>query len=203
MSEWREENYWEHLAQEEESITEHVEERTDDGWRIHAVMLTDTDDEGNLYLLVIRSRVGDNGNLILSERYFVADPIDPWRDGTGYTSNGIERRVSGGGMMNALKVAYAAVSDGVGDDKTLVMEADDENIQYDTDLLTEPLRDLRAERKDPHQSVENEEQPETVECDDCGQEVPREGAVNIGMDLGIDAWVHEGACPEGGEGGGD
>ena len=203
MSEWREGGYWGRLSQEEESITEHVEERTDDDWRIHGVVLTDSDDEGNLYLLVVRSRVGDSGNLILSERYFLADPIDPWREGTGYTSNGIERRVSGGGMMTALKVAYTAVSDGLAEDTTLVMEADDEGIQYDTDLLTEPLRDLRAERKDPHQSVEQDDQPETVECDDCGQELPREEAVNIGMDLGIDAWVHEEACPERGEDGGD
>ena len=73
-------------------------------WDVLAVDIADETDEGVLFLLVIRRRVSDEGNLILSERYYRYDLEE--REGS-YLSNGIERRMTGA-MSAALRVLYAA-----------------------------------------------------------------------------------------------
>ena len=199
----RREDYWERVAADAGSVLDHL--RTDaDDWDILGVDLASEADDGRvLFLLVIRRKVTDDGNLLLSERYYKYDTVD--REGT-WLSNGIERRVSGS-LSSALKVLYAALDNGDldADDPMVLDSRADDGLDLDADDLTTPVRDLRDDGddegdddldRDPSmkESREQSRTPDTVICDNCGGEVPREDALNIGGGIGVDVWVHEGAC---------
>lgn len=203
----RREDYWERVDADAASVLDHLRADADE-WDILGVDLASQDDEARvLFLLVIRRKVTDEGNLLLSERYYKYDTVD--REGT-WLSNGIERRVNGS-LTAALKVLYVALSNGDldPDDPMLLDSRSNEGLDHDADDLTVSVRDLRDDGDDDDRADDLERQPEmkesreqsrtpdTVTCDNCGGEVAREDALNIGGGIGVDVWVHEGACEAG------
>jgi len=217
--------YWEDLAEEAPepaegvdsedlsmSVVELVEERTDDMWSVDSILLSDRGDDGTMYLLIVRHGVGDNGSLLLDERYFSVDPRDPFAEGSGYSQNGITRTVSGEGMMRGLKVAYSAVSDSLESDLGgPVMEAQNGGLDHRPETLLEPLETLlKTEEEDSEEDSEEsaEDSPEPAEpvakdgwarCKRCGEEVrtDRDDVTEFssGPPLG-DVYIHSGGCPE-------
>lgn len=185
-----------------------------DEWSPHAVIYAGEDDEGTDYLLVVRSRVGDSGALILSERY-IAVPSDLEEpDDARWLGNGIERRVNGR-LTAALIRAYArADNDELAKakdspallDGTVPAETD----PTDSDVLDRPYHDADdapdveteptesgGRRADAQKSVDRHAgaRHDTETCIECGQPVRKDEGKNIGGALGMDQWVHVGACP--------
>jgi len=217
--------YWSELAEEQEtdggesalSPVEWVREATEEEWSIHSVILADQTEE-TLFLLVIRSRVGDSG-IILSERYFSLDREDPSRclseDGSGYSGNGIERRVSPGLAQGLLK-SYARVDNagfaGSDESEPLLLDAGDAS---ESESLRTPM-DGTAETAPAHShsqsdseaaaetgtdlaQIDPDEAPRgAVICGRCEQVTPREDAVQFssGPPLG-EIWIHKQGCPDG------
>ena len=173
-------------------------------WDILGVDVVDETDDGTLFLLVIRRRVGESGNLILSERYFRYDPSEP--DGATYLSNGIERRITGS-LGAALRVLYAATTNGdVDPDSPMLMDSRGDGLDYSPEELVEPLGDLLDDESDEVDFVDErpvDDEPEEVDrdgwvrCKRCDDVIPEEEALlfSSGPPLG-EVWVHEGGCPE-------
>jgi len=180
------------------SVEELVRERTDDMWTILGISLADRDDQdGTMYILVMRYGVGDSGDLLLDERYFSVDPRDPWSESSGYSSNGITRNVSGEGMLLSLKLMYSAIGDNaerLDELKTQIMEASNGKLIHNSDKLTEDLTELlgipTAEEKITREA----------ECMRCGETIDpnADDVVSMEGDLG-DIWIHDpsqGGCPD-------
>ena len=178
-------------------------------WDVLAVDIADETD-GVLYLLVIRRRVGESGNLVLSERYFRYDVEE---DSGTYLSNGIERRVTGS-LGAALRVLYAATTNGDTDPESpMLMDSREDGLDYNPEELTEPVETLTGsvEESEPDvpvdaRSVDVEDAPVSkpdpdrsgwVRCKKCGGTLPEEDAVlfSDGPPLG-EMWVHSDGCPE-------
>jgi hypothetical protein len=189
-------------------------------WDILAVDIADRNGS-TVWCLVIRRRVSDEGNMILSERYFQADLGDLTG---GYIDNGIERRITGS-LGAALRVLYAATTDGTLDpDSPMLIDStheDREGLTYQPEELTEPITPASEVEEESETSDVIEQEPETreiemvdrkgstseepdlsegeVECKRCGETVDKSEAVQFGRgDLG-EFWIHDGDCPEGGE----
>ena len=217
------------LSEEEldQSVEEHIEERTDEMWTVDAITIADRGDDGKLYITVIRHGVGDQG-LLLDERYFTFDPSDPWGDHTGYTSNGITRRVNGEGSLLGLKVAYGALGDGGLSVKRQLLEAENGKLTHNPESLTEPLRELLGttepepeEETSESDSSETDSEPDRstvstssidqpdrkgwVRCAKCEETLPEDQATQLssGPPLG-DVYAHpKGDCPEPDSNGGE
>ena len=191
--------FWEDVEAEAATVLDHLHDDADD-WDILAVDVAGEAEDGRvLFLLVIRRKVSDDGNLLISERYYRYDVTD--RDG-GWLSNGIERRVNGS-LATALKVLYSALEQGdLSDDDPMLMDSRGDGLDYDCDALTESVRDLRRdddsdddtpEGRDPRlKESASGRTTQTVTCEECGGEVPREDAINLGGALGVDMWTCEG-----------
>jgi len=199
--------YWEDVETDAATVVDHLHDDADD-WDVLAVDVAGDDDDGEtLFLLVVRRKVSENGDLILSERYYRYDVLD--REG-GWLSNGIERRVNGS-LATALKVLYSALVNGDLDaEDPMLMDSRGDGLDYDCDALTESVRDLRRdddsddepEGRDPRlKESASGRTTQTVTCEECGGEVPREDAINLGGALGVDVWTCEGTHVE--EGGDD
>ena len=174
-------------------------------WDVLAVDIADESDDGVLYLLVIRRRVGESGNLVLSERYFRFDTESG--EGT-YLSNGIERRVTGA-LGAALRVLYAATTNGdTNPESPMLMDSRDDGLDYNPEELTESLTDLSettpetpvdARAVDETDPVAQSEPDRSgwVRCKRCGETLPETDAVlfSDGPPLG-EIWVHSDGCPE-------
>lgn len=199
------------------SVEELIEERTEDRWDIRSIMLADRDG-ATLFCIVIRSGAGDSGQLLLDERYFRVDLSDPWSDSSGYSSNGICRRINGQGAMLGLKVAYTALADSGLDIKRQITKAANGELVYNAEELTEPIDELLGidgpesdSESDSEgsgsgaRSSEAVEQPDRkgwVRCQKCGETLPEQDATQFssGPPLG-DVWVHpKGDCPDSEEG---
>ena len=209
VPEARRQDYWEEIEAEASTVLDQLREDADK-WDILAVDLaSDAEDGRVLFLLVIRRKVSEDGNLLISERYYRYDVMD--REGT-WVSNGIERRVTGS-LSTALKVLYAALENGDLDaDDPMVMDSRGDGLDYAAEGVTALVRDLRDDgdddgdmERDPRlkESVEGRT-TNTVTCTECGGEVPREEAVNLGGGIGVDVWTCEGkhVGQDGGEDGG-
>lgn len=197
------EDYWEQFATDGgdadgETILDAIRESGPE-WDVIGVDIADQSDS-SLFLLVIRRRVSDEGNLILSERYYRYDLDD--REGN-YLGNGIERRITGS-MGAALRVLYSAAANGDldPDDPMLMDSRGSEGIDYTTDELTTPLADRsddeEIEETEVSSAVADEEIDKAgwVRCRRCGDAVHRDDATQYGKgDLG-DFWIHDGGCPE-------
>ena len=180
------------------SVVEELQDDADE-WDVLAVDLASEAEDGRvLFLLVIRRKVSDDGHLLLSERYYRYDLVD--REGT-WLSNGIERRVSGA-LSTALKVLYSALDDGAldPDDPMLIDSRDHDGLSYDPADLSAAVDALRGDRETGGEAVDRDPRlresgegrtTETVTCDECGGEVARRNALNMGGALGIDLWVCE------------
>jgi hypothetical protein len=198
------------------SVEDHVEERTEDRWKVSAITIADRGDDGKLYLLVVRHGVGGEGQLLLDERYFTFDPSDPWGEHTGYTSNGITRRVNGEGLLLGLKIAYASLADtGLGGKRQL-LEASNGQLLHNTEKLTEKLGEILGIEPEPEVEEETDsdseeissepiEEPDRkgwVRCTKCGESLREDQATQLssGPPLG-DVYAHpKGECPDqGGE----
>ena len=130
-------------------------------WDILAVDIADRSGE-EVYCLVIRRRVSEEGNMILSERYFKADLSDL---SGGYLGNGIERRITGN-LASALRVLYAATTDGSLDpDSPMLMDSTGEGITYHPEDLTEPIGSITEVEEEITEETDTSEQPETKEID--------------------------------------
>jgi hypothetical protein len=197
--------YWEDVEADAATVVDHLHDDADD-WDILAVDVAGEAEDGRvLFLLVIRRKVSDDGNLIVSERYYRFDVTD--REGS-WLSNGIERRVNGS-LATALKVLYSALVNGdLSDDDPMLMDSRGDGLEYDCDALREPVRDLRRdddsdgepEGRDPRlKESASGRTTQTVTCEECGGEVPREDAINLGGALGVDMWVCDGTHIEEGE----
>ena len=195
------EGYWEEIEAEASTVLDQLREDADE-WDILAVDLaSDAEDGRVLFLLVIRRKVSEDGNLLISERYYRYDVMD--REGS-WLSNGIERRVTGS-LSTALKVLYAALENGDLDaDDPMVMDSRGDGLDYDAEGLTAPVRDLRDDGddgdadgaevdRDPRLKESGEGRTtNTVTCEECGGEVARENAINLGGGMGLDLWACEG-----------
>ena len=175
-------------------------------WDVLAVDIADKND-GVLYLIVIRRRVGESGNMILSERYFRYDVEE---DSGTYLSNGIERRVTGA-LGAALRVLYSATTNGDTDpDDPMLMDSRGDGLSYNPEELTEPVEtltdssidpdvpvDARSVEEDDPVSLSEPERESWVRCKRCGGTLPEEDAVlfSEGPPLG-DIWIHSDGCPE-------
>ena len=171
-------------------------------WDVLAVDIADETD-GVLYLLVIRRRVGESGNLVLSERYFRFDTESG--EGT-YLSNGIERRVTGS-LGAALRVLYAATTNGDTDpDDPMLMDSREDGLSYNPEeLVSEPIGteveetpvDARSVEEDDPVAQSEPDRSGWVRCKRCGETLPEEDAVlfSEGPPLG-DIWIHGDGCPE-------
>lgn len=192
------EGYWSEVETDAATVVDHLRDDADD-WDILAVDLaSDADDGRVLFTLVIRRKVSGDGNLLISERYYRYDTVD--REG-GWLSNGIERRVNGS-LATALKVLYSALEQGDLDpDDPMLMDSRGEGLDYEAEDLTQPVRDLRRDDKDDDtpegrdprlkESVDGRT-TDTVTCEECGGEVARDDAINLGGALGVDMWVCDG-----------
>lgn len=197
----------------EQTVIDHIRERTDEMWDLRGVMIADRDDE-LLFLIVVRSGVGDSGTLLLDERYFTFDGSDLYGDGTGYSSNGITRRINGEGTLLGLRILYSSIADGATDGidvQTQIMEAQNGGLQHNPEDLTEPIGDLLGidaveEETDSGSgsssgSMGPVDQPDRtgwVRCSKCGETLPESDATQFssGPPLG-DVWVHpKGDCPD-------
>ena len=218
MTDARREDYWEGLeeADADELTLERVAvAKCGDEWSPHAVVYAGEDDEGTEYLLVVRSRIGDSGSLILSERY-VAVPADLEEvDDARWLGNGIERRVNGR-LTTALVRAYAradndTLADPQGPPALLDGTVDGETDPTESDALERPLLEPEPEAEpepaektgdgrrrsaretvDPHAGARRE----AYQCVECGKYGTPDDLVNLGSALGEDQWVHERACEE-------
>jgi hypothetical protein len=189
--------YWDAVEADAATVLDHLRADADE-WDVLAVDLaSDAEDRRVLFLLVVRRKVSDAGNLILSERYYRYDVMD--REGT-WLSNGIERRVTGS-LATALKVLYTALENGDLDaEDPMVMDSRGDGLDYEAEDLTVPVRDLRDDGddgpdldRDPRLKESGEGRTEdTVTCEECGAEVPREDAINLGGAMGLDLWTCEG-----------
>lgn len=174
-------------------------------WDILAVDIADRDGD-SVFCLVVRRRVSEQGNMILSERYFLADLEDL---SGGYLKNGIERRVTGS-LGVALRVLYAAATDGNLDpEEPMLLDSTGDGLSYHPDELTEPIGligDVETETSEEFIDARPAEETEAseeelakrglVRCERCGETVDKEEAVQFGKgDLG-DFWIHQNGCPE-------
>jgi hypothetical protein len=189
------------------SVEELIEERTEDRWDIRSIMLADRDG-ATLYCIVIRSGVGGDGQLLLDERYFNVDLEDPWGESSGYSSNGICRRINGEGAMLGLKVAFTALADSGLDIKRQVTKAANGELVYNAEELSEPMDQLLGIDGDESEET-SESAPEPVEtseperkgwvrCTKCGETLREDDATlfSDGPPLG-EVWVHPaGDCPD-------
>lgn len=175
----------------EQSPMEIIESKTDPEWTVHSVILSDESEE-RLYLLVHRSTDADNGDLILEERYFTLSLEDPRE--SGYSDNGISRRVSRLGTLIGLRIAYSALSDEISEgveSNTLSIEAVNGHVDHSPDTLEREI----SEQLDLPDSWRESEIPDTpttpglVLCRRCDTEIPKAEAVQFGSgDLG-QFWV--------------
>lgn len=197
-------DYWSEVEADAATVVDHIQDDADE-WDILAVDVAGEAEDGRiLFLLVIRRKVSDSGDLILSERYYRFDVTD--RDG-GWLSNGIERRVNGS-LATALRVLYSALVNGdLSDDDPMLMDSRGDGLEYNSEALTAPVRDLRRdddsddkpEGRDPRlkESATSGRTSQTVVCEECGGAVGRDGAINLGGALGVDMWVCDGEHVEG------
>jgi hypothetical protein len=197
----RKEDYWERVEADAATVVDHLEADADD-WDIIGVDVAgDADDGDTLFLLVIRRKVSQDGNLLISERYYKYDVLD--REGK-WVSNGIERRVSGS-LPAALKVLYTALDNGdLQADDPMLMDSRQDGLEHGPESLTTPVSTLRGDdtadtddgddlERDPRlkESAEGTTS-NTVTCDQCEADVPRSEAVNMGGGIGVDMWICEG-----------
>jgi hypothetical protein len=205
MTEARREDYWQSVGK---TALDLLLDAADD-WTIHAATVAGADeDEETVFLAVVRSRLGDAG-LLLSLRYARVAVLD--RD-VAWTDNGIEMRVNGP-LHEALLRSFARVgNEGLAGEQeeplALSVLTEDGNVEDDPEVLTTPLDRLRddgdeeaPEGRDPRLKESREgDTSATVECQECGGQVPREDAINIGGGIGVDVWACEGTHVEqGGE----
>jgi hypothetical protein len=194
----RREDYWEGVEDDAQTVLDQLRDDADE-YDVLAVDVAGSD-ESVLFLLVLRRKVNEGGNLILSERYYRYDTDE--RQGT-WLSNGIERRINGS-LATVLKVVYSALSNGDLDaDSPMLVDSRGDGLDYQPDELTTPVGTLEADDvendrdRDPRlkQSASGEA-VETVECEECGGNVERADAINLGGALGSDVWVCEGTHVE-------
>jgi len=205
----RRQDYWQDVEREGSSLLDHVR-RDADEWDVRGLIVTGEDDD-TLYILALRTRVGDAG-LLLSERFYRFDAAACEGEWTG---NGVTRRVQGS-LIPSLSVLYSALSNGDATaDNPIQVDAREDGINHNPDMLTQPAGSLAADddsedddgltqlREDPdtRRSVEGQRtsQPATVTCDTCEAEIARSEAVNMGAGVGVDLWIcdgsHAGADP--------
>jgi hypothetical protein len=202
------EAYWDEAEADSATVVDHLQDDAG-GWDILSVDLAGDDDDGEvLFLLVIRRRVSNGGNLILSERYYRYDTNE--REGT-WLQNGIERRVNGS-LVTALKVLYSALDNGdLEADDPMLMDSRGDGLQYNADDLVEPVREVReADRRESDDQDQGRDprlkestsgsHVTTVTCEECGGEVAKEDAINLGGGVGVDLWTCEGTHVEGDDG---
>lgn len=172
-------------------------------WDILAVDVTDRADDGTLFLIVIRRRVSENGDLILSERYFRFNPEAP--EESTFLKNGIERRVTGA-LGPALRVLYAATGNGDTDpENPMLIDSRGDGLNYEPETLVDPLEpeeetpEFVDRRGVEEESVEEEpvERKGWVRCKRCGEALPKDDGIlfSEGPPLG-EMWIHDGGCPE-------
>jgi len=189
----------------EQTLLELIERKTDEDYEIHAAILSDRS-ETTLYLLVVRSRYGRSGDLILEERYFSIDLTDPL-ESSGYSDNGISRRISRLGSLLGLRIAYSAVADQIRGDvdvDPLSLRSHNGSIEQgadDLDLEIAELLDLPDDwRSDSAPDVPEETAPGMVVCRRCSEQIPESEALQFGSgDLG-EFWIcdrDKRSCEEG------
>ena len=196
-SEARKEDYWERVEADAATVVDHLEDDADD-WDIIAVDVAGDADDGNtLFLLVIRRKVSEGGHLLISERYYKFDVLN--REGK-WVSNGIERRVSGS-LPAALKVLYTALDNGdLQADDPMLMDSREDGLNHTPESLNTPVSHLRGDDtaesdldRDPRLKESSEgDTSNTVVCNQCDAEVPRDDAINLGGGMGLDIWTCEG-----------
>jgi len=193
----RRQDYWEEIETDASTVLDQLRDDADE-WDVLAVDLaSDAEDGRVLFLLVIRRKVSEDGNLLVSERYYRYDVMD--REGS-WVSNGIERRVTGS-LATALKILYTALENGDLDaEDPMVMDSRGDGLDYEAEDLTAPVRDLRDDGeegddldRDPRLKESGSGRTtDTVTCEECDAQVPREDAINLGGAMGLDMWTCEG-----------
>ena len=180
------EDYWESLPDggsedlPDTILSEICSDAEEYGFDVIAVDVADKSDS-EIYCLVIRRKVSDSGDLILSERYYRYD-LDE-RAGS-FTSNGIERRV-GGSMIAALRVLYASLGNGdAAPDDPMLLDSTDSGLKHEAPDLTDPTL------LDPDTDTDSDEQDLDTDTDSDEQDDDRllDGDTEFN-DLLTDKWL--------------
>jgi len=207
MSDDRPIGYWDQLSTGSESLLDLLAAASGEEWTVRGAAVTGEDGE-TLFALCLRHRVGDPG-LLIRLGYAVVDLSEP-EDPVSWTDNLVDMRVQGS-LPSALSLFFD--EDGMGDpaDPT-ALDARKPSPEEDPDVLRAPWREIstagefeeteiggdpdQSEERDPKRSVDGSA-PDSVTCQKCGEDLPREEAVNFGsVGVGGDAWIHEGGCPQ-------
>jgi hypothetical protein len=174
-------------------------------WTLRGGVVTGQEDE-TLFSLVLRHRVGDSG-LILRIGYCAVDLDNP-EDPVRWSENYLDMRVQGA-LPQALSQLFQDGSMGQTESPPM-MDSRDPELREDPELpelessendretteSSENSTSTEASGLDPKTSVTGST-PDTVRCDQCGNQVARENAVNFGSEaIAADAWIHEGNCPD-------
>jgi hypothetical protein len=212
------ESYWETLPDGgDETILDEIRASSPEWDLLSATIAGEAEDGRVLFCLVIRRRVNDDGNLILSERYVRVDlDQDDLDERITWLSNGIERRMQGS-LPAALRVLYAALPNGdAAPDDPMLLDSRSDGLQHTAEELSTPLDELLDDEDDEpesertesggkrvsaHESVSEQDNDlqqarSAPKCSNCGREIEdRERATNLGSALGKDTWVHH-KCPQ-------
>lgn len=211
------EDYWEQLPDGgEETILDEIRASAPDWDILSATISGDAESGRVLFVLVVRRRVNEDGNLILSERYVRVDlDADDPDERVSWIDNGIERRMQGS-LAAALRVLYAATTNGDTDpEDPMLIDSREDGLHYSPDELTESVSELLPDEDDPEiertdsgakrvsaresvseQANEMQQARSDPKCQSCGRAIEdRDQATNLGSALGKDTWVHH-RCPD-------
>ena len=169
-----------------------LREASDSDDVLHAAIPTDRDGD-DLTVLTLREQPARDGTgTVLHLRFAVVD-VD--ERSVSWTSNGIVMDRTGN-LPVALVKSLAAVDGREGNDPETFETLIKNGLNAGDDGLAESMlsEDLTPDDVD-HSKESVEDTGPTVECQKCGIEGPREDMVNFGGGV-VDAWVHEGGCPD-------
>lgn len=159
---------------------------------LHSAIPTDRNGD-DLTVLTLREQPANDGDgTVLHLRFAVVD-LD--ERSVSWTSNGIvmDRTAN---LPVALLKSFAAVDGRSETDASDLEPLLKNGLDGGDDSLAERLLERDLEPSDVDHSKESvEETGPTVTCEKCGLEGSREDMVNFGGGV-VDAWVHEGDCPE-------
>lgn len=213
------EDYWEQDFETdggEETILDDIRASAPDWDILSATISGEAEDGRVLFVLVVRRRANEDGHLILSERYVRVDlDADDRDDRVSWLSNGIERRMQGS-LAAALRVLYAATTNGDTDpEDPMLIDSREDGLHYSPDELTQSVSELLPEEDEPEiertdsgakrvsaresvseQANEMQQARSAPKCQSCGRAIEdRDAATNLGSALGKDTWVHH-RCPD-------
>ena len=186
MTEWRPSGYWDDIEAAQQALMELLSDACGEQWTLRGAAVTGA--SGSLlHVLVLRHRLGDSGP-VLRLGYATAD-LDDHSDPVGWSDNYLDMRLQGS-LPQALDALLAGGSLGDSQDPP-ALDAREASLEADATVLTAPYGEIANRGQDGAETDESG----PVECQRCGERIPRQDATVLSGDLG-EIWVHDGGCPE-------